>query len=301
MDVSIIIVNYNTKELIIECLKSIYLKTELVAYEIIVVDNASVDGSVEVLSELFPDIIFVRNEKNIGFGRANNEGVKVSKGEYLFFLNPDTILLNNAIGILVDFLRKNPLIAICGGNLYDVNMNLSHSYSLFFPSLFWEFNLLLGGKLAKMKYGCLADKNETNASIDVAYITGADMLIRKDLFVGFGGFSSDFFMYYEETELTYRIKQQGFHIVNIPQAKIMHLEGASFDVSEFRLKQMFIGRHTFYNKIYDDFYVKCVDIIFLLTCWSRILIFRFLNKSKYKYWSTMLSAFLFVYRKCKTS
>ena len=138
MDVSIIIVNYNTEKLVIDCINSIINKTTNINYEIIVVDNNSDNGSFNKIIDTFPissyintnclDIKFIRNEQNIGFGLANNEGFKQAKGEYLFCLNPDTIIVNNAIKILYDFMENNTECGACGGNLYDLNMKYVHSF-----------------------------------------------------------------------------------------------------------------------------------------------------------------------------
>ena len=107
MDVSVIIVNYNTVELTKQCILSIYNQTKDVNFEIIVVDNNSEDNSVKIIENNFPQVILINNSDNIGFGRANNLGVEIAKGKYIFFLNSDTILLNNAIKIFVDYMRKN--------------------------------------------------------------------------------------------------------------------------------------------------------------------------------------------------
>ena len=291
MDISIIIVNYNTEKLILECLKSIYERTFNVDFEIIVVDNASSDDSLEIISNVYPQVRLVKNNENIGFGRANNEGVKIAEGDYLFFLNPDTVLLNNAVKILLDFMKSDPAVGICGGNLFDENMNFIHSYSLLFPSIFWELDQFFNGFMRRIKYGKLAYINQTDNVLNVAYITGADLLIKKDLFIVLGGFSSDFFMYYEETELAYRVRKNYYNIVNVPQAKIIHLEGQSFNLSEKRLFHMLKGRKIYYNKIYNSFYIKIVDLIFALTCMSRIFIFYFFRKSKSKYWSSIYQIF----------
>ncbi len=129
MDVSIIIVNYNTTELLINCIHSIYDKTINVKYEIIVVDNNSIKSPGSILLKLFPDVVFIQSHTNLGFGKANNKGVEYSNGKYLFFLNSDTILLNNAVYKLYDFLEHiedNRIVAV-GGNLFTV---LAPIYSL---------------------------------------------------------------------------------------------------------------------------------------------------------------------------
>ena len=112
MDVSIIIVNYNTKKLIKNCINSIYKHTKDVDFEIIVSDNGSVDGSVEMIKSEFPNVILIENNANLGFGAANNRGLKIAKGKYIFYLNSDTVLLNNAVKYFFDY-WENALSRIC--------------------------------------------------------------------------------------------------------------------------------------------------------------------------------------------
>ena len=127
IDLSIIIVNFNTKELLSDCIESICNKTEGLSFEIIVVDNASNDGSVEKFS-VDNRIKFIQNEENLGFGRANNIGAKVASGDFLLFLNPDTILDNNAPYIRYNYLKHNSRVGIVGGNLFDSKGNPIHSF-----------------------------------------------------------------------------------------------------------------------------------------------------------------------------
>ena len=149
MDVSIIIVNYNTYNLTHNCIESIIKNTCSISFEIILVDNASKDGSKEFFSK-DNRIKYIYLEENIGFGRANNVGVEYASGNFLFFLNSDTLLVNNAIYILYQYLIENPKVAICGGNLYDVNMQLTHSFSKLFPSIVNDIDLALNRNLSKL-------------------------------------------------------------------------------------------------------------------------------------------------------
>ena len=141
VDVSVIVVNYNTLELTKNTINSVIEKTRDLNYEIILVDNASTDGSVEFFEREYTDkVIFIKNSENLGFGRANNKGIEISKGKYVFLLNSDTLLINNAIKILFDFMEKNKDCGICGGNLYDLEMNPMHSYKQRIPNLITLIN-----------------------------------------------------------------------------------------------------------------------------------------------------------------
>lgn len=224
MDVSIIIVNYNTKELTKNCIDSVFARTSGVSFEVILVDNASTDGSVE-LFEKDDRIQFIESGKNLGFGKANIVGLKNAKGKYIFFLNSDTILLNNAIKIFFDWMEdQHESIGCCGSLLYDIERQPIHSYAnllgvRFFIKAFFEFYHL-------DSINWLPDPNKTYPS-KVGYITGADLFVRKSVIEQYGAFDPDFFMYYEETEMQYRWTKHGIEIWCIDTPLIIHLQGSS--------------------------------------------------------------------------
>lgn len=217
-----------------DCIHSIIKHSVGISYEIIVVDNNSHDDFDKHIKSIYGNqVLCLPLSENIGFGRANNEGVKLARGRNIFFLNPDTLLLNNAVKILSDYLDANPSVACCGGNLYNVEMKPMHSYSMLLPSLSWEINLLSGGRYEKLRWGKNAQFNHTLVPRKVGYICGADMMVKHEVLEKLGGFSNDFFLYYEDTELAYRIKLAGYEIVSIPFAKIQHLEGKSMGGKSF--------------------------------------------------------------------
>lgn len=262
MDVSIIIVNYHSAGMVIDCINSIYDKTQSVSYEIIVVDNASDDGSVERLTEVFGDRIkLIASPENLGFGKANNLGAAQASGKYLFLLNPDTVLINDALGILHGYMEANPRVGVAGGNLYSPEMAPTPSFCREFDDLRLEkkrasWRKLVGDRvLAKLHIGehkPLVEFNHTDLPEKVAYIFGADMMLPRALFEKVGGFDPDFFMYGEEEELTWRITQQGYDVMSVPQAKIIHLEGATLNASHSfnprQFKMRMTGTLTYYFK-----------------------------------------------------
>ncbi len=235
MDVSVIIVNYNTKNYIIDCINSVIQKTKDINYEIIIVDNNSYDDSVNEIKKKFPitgssNITIVENKENLGFGMANNEGFKRAQGKYLFCLNPDTILLNNAVKILCDFMESHKECAASGGNLYDKNNKPVHSfgYGDDIKSLLLRKTLLkyfFPNQYIKIKnYEKFIDRTKIT---EVNHITGADLMLRKSAIDQIGGFFGRFFMYFEETELEVRLKRAGYEIYFVPEAKIIHFEGVT--------------------------------------------------------------------------
>jgi len=227
MDVSIIIVNYNTKELTQNCIDSIFENTIGVSFEVILVDNASTDGSVE-LFEQEQRIQFIKSDKNLGFGRANNLGYKYAKGNYIFLLNSDTLLLNNAIKMFYDKMESiDGSIGCLGCLLENANHQYTHSYADFprVSNSLPFFSRLFGCKES------ILDNPELRANhqsfFQVEYITGADLFIRRNVIEECGLFDPDFFMYYEDPEMQLRYLKKGYKSYIYDAPKIMHLEGSS--------------------------------------------------------------------------
>ena len=287
---SIIIVNYNTKDLLAQCLNSIYDKTQGIDFEIIVVDNDSHDGSEELIKKDFSEVVFIQSGANIGFGRANNLGIRQAKANYIFLLNSDTILLNNAVRILYDYMVINPKIGVCGGNLYDEKGKPTTSYSQLMPNIFYEIDSVFGGIYSKIIYSKSMFFNYSDEPMNIdGYISGADMMIRKSVLDEVGLFDSDFFMYYEETELTWRIKEAGYKIASVPDARIIHLEGASEIIKENTLRRMIKSKFLYFEKINKESYSQYSFFIFLFTAWSRIFFYYFRrNSNRVSYWLSCL-------------
>ena len=259
--ISVIIVNYNTKELTKKAIQSVFDKTEGVEYEIIVIDNDSKDGSVEELQKTFQNkITIIQSKENLGFGRANNLGIKQSKGKYIFLLNSDTELINNAIKIFYDYMEQNKQVGVCGGNLYNKNIEPATSYCMYKKSIssyiYWRIIQIVSKLFAifnKKKFYC--NFNYSNKVKEVGYISGADMFIRKSALEKSGLFDEKIFMYDEDVDLNFKIRDCGFHIKSVPQAKILHMENASFkiDSDENILKNYRLRKHNeymFYFRIF---------------------------------------------------
>lgn len=275
MDVSIIIVNYNTSKLLEECISSVLTKTKNLEFEIIVVDNSSVDDSVNVMRTRFPKVKLIESKDNLGFGRANNVGATIAKGKYLFFLNTDTLLINNAIKILFDFMEKeeNQDVGACGGNLFKKDLSPNFSYSLHFPSLWSHF--CYRGHLSSFVNN--ENFNETGMVKDVAIIIGADLFVRRNLFEKIGGFDPNFFMYVEDTDLLYRIKQNKYRTVSHPDAKIIHIQGAS-SVNIFKLETEISSYILYFRKHSNSITLKIYLIIELFFLLAKSIILLISNR-----------------------
>ncbi|MDB5288274.1 MAG: glycosyltransferase family 2 [Mucilaginibacter sp.] len=285
MDVSIIFVNYNTVTLLINAINSVVDKTKGISYEIIVVDNASSDGAHRLLIDKFNNRIeYIQLSENIGFGRANNEGIKIAQGKNIFLLNPDTILKNNAIKFLSDYLDNNDKVGVVGANLYNEDNSHQPSFSLYYPSIGYEMSNLFHVLFFYER----ETFNKTMFPLVAKRVVGAALMVKKSIIEEVGGFDPRFFMYAEEDELCYRVRKAGYKIVNVPQAQIMHLDGKSFQFSEQRQKRKLEGLRTFYKISYSSFYCQILRVVEYLTIISRLIIFKVLNKpEEIVYWVFM--------------
>ena len=290
MDVSIIFVNYNTIKLLTQAINSVYAKTEGITYEIIVIDNNSSDNSAQVINNTYKDIKYVALPENIGFGRANNEGFKIAKGRNILCLNPDTILKNNAIKILSDYLDANNKEGAVGSQLYNKDGSIQQSASFYYISLSSCINDLFGS-FFRQKH-----KLRENP-FEVASVFGAAMMVKNYVVQKTNGFDPRFFMYAEEEDWCRRIHKLGYKIVCVPASKVTHLDGGSFEFSEKREERRLEGELNFYNVNYSPKKVTMILFVKRLTILSRITIFKILgNKDKIERWNCKLKIFKTIYK-----
>ena len=230
-DVSIILVNYNSTQLLVNAVHSILTHTKRISFEIIIVDNASPDDGVQVLSQEFGNkVILIESKKNLGFGGANNLGIEKAQGKYLFLLNPDTILLNDAISIFYDYAEQNQAqnIGALGTVLLDANLKPSNSYGRFLTPTNVLFESLPN---------ILKKTNKphiTTNPFKIDFITGADLFIPHTVIKKTGLFDTRFFMYCEEVDLQKRMEKLGFQRIIIPSCKIIHYDGGSYNIKNCR-------------------------------------------------------------------
>lgn len=281
VDVSVIIVNYNTTELLLAALDSLFEHSDGFELQTIVVDNNSTHNPTDTLFRRYGyKVECLVLPENVGFGRANNAGFELARGRVVFLLNPDTLLINNAVKILLDYIDIHPDVGVVGGNLYDKDSQAGVSHKYFGESLWFELDSLLYEPFGRLVYGRNRTFNHTGKPLEVAYIIGADMMIRRDVVDKVGFFDPDFFMYAEESELSFRVRRAGYKIVNVPQAKIIHLEGGSFDFSENRERMMFAGKVLYYQKCYGRTSARVMICLRKIMISSRIaLLWLFGRKS----------------------
>ena len=226
MDISFIIVNWNTRELLLGCLASIRSTVQGCACEVFVVDNGSADGSREAVREKFGDMVqLIENSENQGFARANNRALKRSTGRYIILLNSDTVLRENTVSGLVQFLDAHPDTAMAGPRMVAADGKTQNSFDNF-PTLATELlNKSLLRRLFPKKYTSKATR--AAGPFEVESLIGACIAIRLSAIQRVGMFDEDYFFFLEETDWCLRMRRAGFRIYHLPQVEIVHLQGQS--------------------------------------------------------------------------
>jgi hypothetical protein len=234
-DLSIIIVNWRSVDFLRKCLTSIRAHGHGLTLETIVVDNASFDGSAEMVAREFPETCFIQSDKNIGFGKANNLGFSRSNGRNLLFLNPDTEILGTALPVMVSTLESVPGAGAVGCKLLNDDGSIQMSCIQAFPSI---LNFVLDADYLRAAFPRfsvwgtrpLLDGSTGPAPVEV--ISGACLMIRRDVFEKLGGFSTEYFMYAEDTDLCYRVRRAGWTAYYTGQAEVIHHGGKSSSSAE---------------------------------------------------------------------
>ena len=241
MDLSVIIPSFNTCNLLNDCLSSIFNSNINYNFEVIVVDNNSKDQSIEMIKRNFPQVVLLENKENFGFSKANNQGVKIAKGEYILFLNSDTRVQKDAITKIMEFGKRNPN-SVIGLKLLNPDFSPQKSCGPFFslPVIF-AMLFLKGDKLGITRYS--PDKVK-----EVGWVSGACFLLQREIFKKVGGFDENIFMYFEEVELQYRIKKAGGKILFFPDAKLIHVGGASNQEEARPVMNIYKGLSYLYQK-----------------------------------------------------
>lgn len=254
MDLSIVIISYNTKNLLKKCLGSL-ASHPTKSSETIVVDNASTDGSVEMVGKEFPEITPIANKTNKGFGAANNQGAKIAKGKYLLFLNPDTTVDRN-FDELLKFMEKRPDVGILGCRLVDEGGKEQPHIAGFKHNVFsavvdkFTCSCDLYARLTRWR-GRAPQLHFRNGKhpLDVDWVTGACMLTRQKVFEELNGFDERFFMYFEDEDLCLRAKQKGWQVIFYPGFAITHISGAALGKDKkSRWDHYFESQELFYKK-----------------------------------------------------
>ena len=254
MDLSISIVNWNTRELLDQCLKSIFDTTKGIDFEVIVVDNASSDDSMEMVHEKYPQVKSILNSENVGFATANNQAYEISSGKYFMLLNPDTIVLTD-LSPVVDFLDSNNEVGVAGCKCINPDKSLQPNWYDYYPSFTWE---LLPEALRNIASKLIYKRNSDSA-FATKWVGGQCMTLRRECMDKVGAMDQNFFMYSEETDLCFRIKKLGWKIMHFPGITIVHIGGQSTKsvrtkmlIELYRSKNRFIRKN--FCRLHSSFF-----------------------------------------------
>lgn len=225
MDLSIVIVNWNTGDLLLECIRSVKETVKNQDYEIFVVDNASTDSSLESVERQHTDLILLKNQKNLGFAKGNNQALPLCHGRFVLLLNPDTVLIKDAVDRMCEYLDIHASTGAIGPKLLNEDGSHQPSTAGSFPTLSVIINEAFGLMKLFPKFsstrGLYIRSGETK-SIEVDWVSGACLMTRAEIIKKVGMLNEGFHLYYEDQEWCYRMKRSGYKIIFYPQAKVLH-------------------------------------------------------------------------------
>ncbi len=273
LKLSIIIVNYNVKYFLEQCLCSVKKAIEKIQAEVFVVDNNSSDGSLDYLMPKFPFVQFLINKENVGFSKANNKALAAASGEYILFLNPDTIVAEDSFEKSISFLESNSACGALGVKMIDGSGNYLKESKRGFPSLWVSFCKLSGLTAAfpqskifsKYYLGNLSEKE--NQIIDA--ISGAFFFTKKNVLEKIGGFDEQFFMYAEDLDLSYRIQQAGHKNYYLSETTIIHFKGESTKKDFRYVKSFYTAMNQFSKKHFKEKVTLIPSPFITLAIWAR--------------------------------
>jgi N-acetylglucosaminyl-diphospho-decaprenol L-rhamnosyltransferase len=271
-EISVIILNWNTRDLLAQCLDSLEQHKADLQLEVIVVDNASTDGSQAMLQEKYPQVQLIANSQNVGFAKGNNQAMQIAQGDYFLLWNSDAFATPGAIQALLRLAEKEPKAGIIGAQLRNADNSFQASFTPF-PNQWQEFLILtgLGRTLIGHAYPSLGPEEEKGSQI-VDYVEGACLLVRREAYQEVGGLDEGYFMYAEEVDWCYTLVKHGWQIWYQPEAKVIHLGGASSTGRRtHREADLYRSRIRFFRKHYGSRSAQLLKLqIYALTAIKNI-------------------------------
>jgi GT2 family glycosyltransferase len=281
MDLSIIIVTWNSQEYIRNCLDSIFLSSGNFNSEVIAVDNGSSDQTTKIVEELYPHVNLIQNKTNLGYAKANNQGIEEARGEYILLLNPDTQVLEDALSLMHEFMEQNQKVGALGPKLLNPDRTVQSSCREFptFSTLIWEFlgisQLFPKSKVFgrwRMGYFDFDKLKEVDQPM------GSCLMLRRKILEDVGIFDENFEMFFNDVDLCYRIKKSGWKIYFYPDAKVIHHKGAS--TRKAKAKMIWLSHLAFYKffkkhktGLGNQLLLFLFFILLIFSAWVRILFF----------------------------
>lgn len=284
---SIIIVNYNAKGYLRECLGSLYSERQGPPFETIVVDNCSRDGSLGMVATEFPQVRLLAQTENLGFARGNNVGIAAAAGEYLLLLNSDTRILGDALSRLTVYLDAHPDVAVAAPRLVYPDLtdqNVARAFPTPMNALFGR-KTLLTRLFPNNRYSrsyLLSREHASLEPFEVDWVSGACLLVKRSVLDETGPFDDSFFMYWEDLELCYRIKLRGWKVCCLPEARVVHYEGKSTDhaISNRCIIAFNRGAYRYYRKHHISSSLDIMNVAAILGLSLRTMVLLGLNTMK---------------------
>ncbi|MBI3243385.1 MAG: glycosyltransferase family 2 protein [Chloroflexi bacterium] len=278
LDVSIIILNWNTRDLLADCLGSIALTSGALKVETIVVDNNSSDGSQAMVQEQFPEVRLIQNQHNVGFAKGNNQAMETMQGRYALLFNSDALATPGSIQALIELADSQPRAGIVGALLVNPDGSFQASHTPF-PNLWQEFLILSGlGRLLHRRWYPSKGPEEAKGPQKVDYVEGACLLVRREAFEQAGGLDEGYFMYAEEVDWCYAMKKAGWQVWYQPKSRIVHYGGGS---SKNRRTQreadLYRSRVRFFRKHYGNAAASALKFLIYTLTAVKIVAHRFLR------------------------
>jgi N-acetylglucosaminyl-diphospho-decaprenol L-rhamnosyltransferase len=266
-DISVVLVCWNNKSYLDPCLQSLYEGGLKSSFDVIVVDNGSMDGSQQMLADKYPDVKLIQNKDNVGLGKASNQGVQATKGRYVLLLNNDTIVNRPSLDAMVEFLEQNPKAGAVGGKLLNPDGTIQAGYN-YFSSLPQEFLVATRlGPLLHPGYPAVMNADEIKS---VDWLGSACLMLRRSALDQIGLLDEGYFIYGDETDLQYRLKQADWDIYFLPHATTIHYGGRSMDRWP-RRKMVYRGKMLFYRKHYGFFRTLALRVMLAILTIAKLI------------------------------
>lgn len=259
MDISFIIVNYNARELLFSCIKSIYETVTKISFEVILVDNGSSDGSLEMVQDKFPDVTPVRNNENRGFASANNQALDLMRGRYALLLNTDTVLTANAVPELLSFMESHPEAAIACGQLLNADGTRQNSIAGFPDVLSLLLNTPVLEYLFPRQYP--SKRYDIKVPVEIDSGIGACLIVRKQAIEKVGKLDERYFFFFEETDWAFQMRKAGWKIYHVPTAFIYHLQGKTIGDGFNSRREFYRSRYRYFRKWHGRFRSALISVI----------------------------------------
>jgi len=255
LKLSVVILNYNVRYFLEQCIRSVQIAIQKIDAEIIVIDNASSDGSCVMVKELFPSVTLIENTENVGFSKANNQAVAVAKGKYICILNPDTAVTHQVFLACLDFAASHPNMGALGIQYRDGTGHFLPESKRNLPTPWRSFMKILGYN--RGKYGYYAKHLSPSKEGEVAILAGAFMFLKKYVYEQVGGFDEDYFMYGEDIDICYKITKAGYVNYYLGSEVLLHYKGESTQKDKAYLDRFYGAMTIFYGKHFKpNFFLK---------------------------------------------